>query len=145
MDVIKFFRYLLRRNIIYDFCFFVDDDIVLQGEKKLRKVGILILYEFNYNFSLLFVKCVNIRIMDFEKWFFVIQFNFDGLQYKVVQRVFINEFVIIQGLFGIGKMYIGLKIVRVLLYNYKVWNINLNGVVEFKLMLIVCYMNYVFD
>lgn len=83
--------------------------------------------------------------MDFEKWFFVIQFNFDGLQYKVVQRVFINEFVIIQGLFGIGKMYIGLKIVRVLLYNYKVWNINLNGVIEYKLMLIVCYMNYVFD
>lgn len=66
-----------------------------------------------------------------------------------------NEFVIIQGFFGIGKMYIGLEIVKVLLYNKWYWmnevkindqNFERNDRDEvFLVMLIVCYINYVLD
>nr|XP_034330562.1 NFX1-type zinc finger-containing protein 1 [Crassostrea gigas] len=144
-DVIKPPRYLLRRNITYDLRPLVDDDIVLQGEKKLRKVGISISHEPNYNFSPLSAKCANIKIMDFEKWPSATQLNLDGSQYKAVQRALTNEFVITQGPPGTGKTYIGLKIVRALLHNYKVWNTNLNGAVEHKPMLIVCYTNHALD
>lgn len=108
-------------------------------------MGISISHEPNYNFSLLSAKCANIRIMDFEKWPSATQLNLDGLQYKAVQRALTNEFVITQGPPGTGKTYIGLKIVRALLHNYNVWNTNLNGAIEHKPMLIVCYTNHALD
>nr|XP_034329289.1 NFX1-type zinc finger-containing protein 1-like [Crassostrea gigas] len=144
-DKVKEPRYLRQRNITYDLRPLVDDGIILQGEKKLRNLGIPVLRDPSYNFSPLSAKCANVRIMDFDRWPSAAQLYLDDSQYKAVQRALTNEFVITQGPPGTGKTYIGLKIVKALLHNYKVWNTNLEGVVNHRPMLIVCYTNHALD
>lgn len=134
-----------RRNTTYDLRPLVDNDIVLQGEKKLRNLGVPVLRETTYNFSPLSARCRSVKIMDFDEWPPADHLSLDDSQYKAVQKALTNEFVITQGPPGTGKTYIGLKIVKALLHNYKIWNTNVEGIVDHRPMLIVCYTNHALD
>ena len=145
--VVKAPLYLRTRggNKTFDLRPLIDDDIVLHGERKLRNLIIPVSREQNYNFSPLSARFKSIEILDPNRWPSADQLFLDDSQFKAVQRALTNEFVITQGPPGTGKTYIGLKIVKALLHNYKAWSTNVEGAVDHRPMLIVCYTNHALD
>ncbi|XP_073534615.1 NFX1-type zinc finger-containing protein 1-like isoform X2 [Phyllobates terribilis] len=79
------------------------------------------------------------NVLDFESWPTKEEFEFDESQFEAFQKSLTSELSIIQGPPGTGKTYVGLKIVRALLKNGKVWRRGRNPI------LIVCYTNHALD
>nr|XP_022287767.1 NFX1-type zinc finger-containing protein 1-like [Crassostrea virginica]XP_022287768.1 NFX1-type zinc finger-containing protein 1-like [Crassostrea virginica] len=137
--------YLRVGRANYDLRPLIDHDIVLHGERTSKNLAIPVSRGQNYKFSLPSARFENINIMDPNRWPSADQLSLDDSQFKAVQRALTNEFVITQGPPGTGKTYIGLKIVKALLHNHKAWNTSVEGAVDHRPMLIVCYTNHALD
>ena len=85
------------------------------------------------------------------QWFNPEILSFDNSQLKAYQAALSKEFVLIQGPPGTGKTFVGLKIVKTLLFNFHSWCRNLvrKDVMatpqNLRPMLIVCYTNHALD
>ena len=74
--------------------------------------------------------------------------NFDESQLEAFRAALTNEFVLIQGPPGTGKTYVGLEIVKTLLFNCHAWchdDTQDEDEWDFRPILIVCYTNHALD
>ncbi|XP_073443902.1 NFX1-type zinc finger-containing protein 1-like isoform X2 [Dendrobates tinctorius] len=82
---------------------------------------------------------LELNILDLDTWPTKEELEFDESQFEAFQKGLTSELSIIQGPPGTGKTYVGLKIVRALLKNAKIWRQGCNPI------LIVCYTNHALD
>ncbi|KAJ8311089.1 hypothetical protein KUTeg_011358 [Tegillarca granosa] len=132
---------------VYDLRPLVDEEVVIRRQ---RRLGDLIDDDTDappmYKFSTKSVTATEVPIMELRVWPLPEQLHLDMSQYRAIQNALTKEFVIIQGPPGTGKTYIGLKIVKALLHNHRIWNRNLlTGNQDDRPMLIVCYTNHALD
>ena len=141
--------YLRRRpDTVYDLRPLVDEKSVV---KDTRLLGILLGDEDEENnipqaFSDYSKPAENIKVLDRTSWPLGDLLHLDNSQFKAIHTALTKEFVITQGPPGTGKTYIGLKIVKALLHNRKVWSKDpVSGLTDHRPMLIVCYTNHALD
>ncbi|XP_041361600.1 NFX1-type zinc finger-containing protein 1-like [Gigantopelta aegis] len=79
-------------------------------------------------------------ILQLDSWPQPDDLHLDVAQFKAFQQALTKEFVIMQGPPGTGKTYVGLKIVKMLLSNAKVWQKD-----DPRPMLVLCYTNHALD
>ncbi|XP_043920598.1 NFX1-type zinc finger-containing protein 1-like [Protopterus annectens] len=80
------------------------------------------------------------NILDFRRWPSKEKLSLDKSQLQALQSALTSELAIIQGPPGTGKTYVGLKIVKTLLDNSRVWQPRGNCPI-----LVVCYTNHALD
>nr|XP_006812408.1 PREDICTED: NFX1-type zinc finger-containing protein 1-like [Saccoglossus kowalevskii] len=103
-------------------------------------------YEYKYSSEPRLNQLKNVPLLQLNRWPNAASLNFDETQLAAVQTALTKEFAIIQGPPGTGKTYIGLKIVRALLFNKHIWGVNnLTGEKDPRPILIVCYTNHALD
>ncbi|KAK3589654.1 hypothetical protein CHS0354_015152 [Potamilus streckersoni] len=137
----------LRRNhnATVDLRPLVDEDIILKGDSRLERLGMVEDGETNYNFSEKSRPAQNVQVLNRASWPPPDLLQFDESQYRAFISAVTQEFTITQGPPGTGKTYIGLKIVKTLLHNRQLWSIGPDGNPDPRPMLIVCYTNHALD
>ncbi|KAK6194459.1 hypothetical protein SNE40_000090 [Patella caerulea] len=116
----------------------IDDDIQLREDTNLRIQG----RTDRYNFSRESMYAEKVNVVDLQSWPSHGMLKLDESQYRALQTALTKEFSVIQGPPGTGKTYVGLKIVKALLHNSKLWDEI--GTAR-RPMLIVCYTNHALD
>ncbi|KAL3848155.1 hypothetical protein ACJMK2_019032 [Sinanodonta woodiana] len=137
----------LRNNphIKFDLRPIVDDNFIIREESKLTAETRPMRAQ-NDSFSADSRPAKDVRLLDRSSWPPTGLLHLNSSQYEAVISALTKEFVIAQGPPGTGKTYIGLKIVKALLYNRDVWSKNAdNGNPDPRPMLIVCYTNHALD
>ena len=87
-----------------------------------------------------------VKIVNSPSWPDAATLHLDISQYRAVKAALTREFAIIQGPPGTGKTYIGLKVVKALLHNYKAWCRDpVTTVLDPRPILLVCYTNHALD
>ncbi|XP_067144046.1 NFX1-type zinc finger-containing protein 1-like [Centruroides vittatus] len=86
-----------------------------------------------------------VPILKYSKWPTKEVLKLDESQYEVLKAALTKEFTIIQGPPGTGKTFIGLQIVKLLLYNRELWYPKDVRDDEECPILIVCYTNHALD
>ena len=142
----------LRRDpsTTFDLRPLVDEDTVLHSESRLEHLGDDVEALVARLHGIVFTKgskpAEKVEVLDRESWPPADLLNLDESQFKAIHTALTKEFVITQGPPGTGKTYIGLKIVKALLHNKKIWSKHPDtGVDDPKPMLIVCYTNHALD
>ncbi|XP_059152113.1 NFX1-type zinc finger-containing protein 1-like [Physella acuta] len=82
-----------------------------------------------------------VNILDPESWPKANTFQLDHSQFVALQAALKHKFSIIQGPPGTGKTFIGLMVMKALLWNKQIWT----GDEEQKPILLVCYTNHALD
>ncbi|KAK3584661.1 hypothetical protein CHS0354_001241 [Potamilus streckersoni] len=123
----------------------VDETFVIREQSRLRKEGTTRTDGID-SFSDESRPARNVRVLDRSSWPPAELLHLNQSQHDAVISALTKEFVIIQGPPGTGKTYIGLKIVKALLYNRYLWSKNPNdGSRDPRPMLVVCYTNHALD
>ncbi|KAK2142648.1 hypothetical protein LSH36_929g00011, partial [Paralvinella palmiformis] len=93
--------------------------------------------------------CKRWAILDKSKWMKASDFGLDASQYDALEMALTHEFSLVQGPPGTGKTFIALKIVQILLHNFRVWGRRLREEDIVKIsnapILLVCYTNHALD
>jgi hypothetical protein len=86
------------------------------------------------------VRARNLKVMDWNAWPLPGHVDLDDSQLSAMKAALTREFALIQGPPGTGKTYIGLKIMRALIDNRRIWDPAGNSPI-----LVVCYTNHALD
>ncbi|KAL5004104.1 hypothetical protein ScPMuIL_017560 [Solemya velum] len=134
------------KKVYYDLRPLVDDSFVIRGDSRLEKPGTTIPQRTNHKFSNESKGADKVEIENPRSWPSKDLLHLDGSQFRAIFTALTSEFSITQGPPGTGKTYIGLKIVKALLHNQKLWNTDVNtGKEDHHPMLIVCFTNHALD
>jgi len=87
----------------------------------------------------------NVPVLELEKWPSASQLKLDDSQYSSLQHCLTKEFALVQGPPGTGKTFLGLKVARLLLHNWKRWHQHCVDNDNDAPILIVCYTNHALD
>ncbi|KAL5004105.1 hypothetical protein ScPMuIL_017561 [Solemya velum] len=123
----------------------VDDTVVIRGDSRLETIGETTENETVYKFNKESEPAAKVNIQDVTSWPSSDLLHLDESQWQAMYTALTQEFSITQGPPGTGKTYIGLKIVKALLYNHKLWNRTMGNEDDHRPMLIVCYTNHALD
>ncbi|KAK3584660.1 hypothetical protein CHS0354_001239 [Potamilus streckersoni] len=137
----------LRNNpdIKFDLRPLVDDNFTIREESRLT-AETRPRRDHNDFFSVGSRPAKDVKILDRSSWPPAGLLQLNCSQYEAVISALTKEFAIAQGPPGTGKTYIGLKIVKALLYNRDVWSKNPDiGNPDPRPMLVVCYTNHALD
>ncbi|KAL3847673.1 hypothetical protein ACJMK2_018572 [Sinanodonta woodiana] len=133
-------------NTVFDLRPLVDNDLVVKNKFRLTETEGIISKLQTGSFSVKSSPAKRVKILERSSWPPADLLHLNHYQYESLISALTKEFVIIQGPPGTGKTYIGLKIVKALLYNQDVWQIDPNDRnSDPRPMLVVCYTNHALD
>ncbi|KAK3589677.1 hypothetical protein CHS0354_015183 [Potamilus streckersoni] len=133
-------------NTSFDLRPLVDNDFVVKDKFRLKETESIIRKLQTDSFSVESSSAKDVNILKRSSWPSADLLHLNHSQYESLISALTKEFVIIQGPPGTGKTYIGLKIVKALLYNQDVWRIDPSDRnSDPRPMLVVCYTNHALD
>ncbi|XP_077993299.1 NFX1-type zinc finger-containing protein 1-like [Glandiceps talaboti] len=119
----------------------LDDDVDLRSDSDSDEDQ----YEYRSNNPQL-SQARAVPILQLYRWPQNTTLKLDRSQLAAVQTALTKEFAVIQGPPGTGKTYIGLKIVRTLLYNRRQWSRDrITGEMDRRPIFVVCFTNHALD